>query len=129
MTDPFGYRFRVSDEPGGPAFEWFDIAVIGTPVPLAEDDQNSGAIAIGFDFPFYGRILAPVVVMQDDAFSAEKRAGNGFKHTCIDRALGQLGDVDSGGYFLYRMITMFQKRMDSLAQGLDMWSQKAWLEI
>jgi hypothetical protein len=61
-TDPFSYRYRDSDEPDGPAFEWFDIAAIGVPVPLAEDDQNSGPVAIGFDFPFYGRSFDTVNV-------------------------------------------------------------------
>jgi subtilisin family serine protease len=53
--DAFGYRYRDSDEPGGPAFGWVDISSIGTPITFASfDDSNAGPIPIGFDFPFYG---------------------------------------------------------------------------
>jgi hypothetical protein len=52
--DGFGYVFKDSNEPNGPIFDWFDIAAIGTPVFLSGDDQNSGPVAIGFSFPFYG---------------------------------------------------------------------------
>ncbi len=53
--DVFGYRWKDSDAPGGPAFGWVDISAIGTPIPLNADDQNLGTFPIGFDFPFYGQ--------------------------------------------------------------------------
>ncbi len=53
--DVFGYRWKDSDAPGGPAFGWVDISSIGTPIPLNADDQNLGTFPIGFDFPFYGQ--------------------------------------------------------------------------
>jgi hypothetical protein len=52
--DAFGYRFKDSDEPGGPAFSWVDISVVGTAIALNGDDQNLGPLPIGFTFPFYG---------------------------------------------------------------------------
>jgi subtilisin family serine protease/P pilus assembly chaperone PapD len=53
--DMFGYRWKDSDEPGGPIFDWFDISTIGTTIPFASfDDSNFGPIPIGFPFPFYG---------------------------------------------------------------------------
>src|SRR6185295_14865720 len=53
--DAFGYRWRDSDEPGGPAFDWVDITGIGTPVTFTSlDDANTQNIPIGFSFPFYG---------------------------------------------------------------------------
>ena len=53
--DGFGYRWVDSNQPGGPVFDWQDIAAIGTPVPIQNLDQNSGPLPIGFSFPFYGR--------------------------------------------------------------------------
>ena len=53
--DVFGYRWKDSDAPGGPAFGWVDITSIGTPIPFSADDQNLGTFPIGFDFPFYGQ--------------------------------------------------------------------------
>ncbi len=56
--DAFGYKWRDSDEPGGPAFSWVDISGVGTPIPFAgtePDDTNYGPIDIGFDFNFYGQ--------------------------------------------------------------------------
>ena len=52
--DVFGYKWSDSDQPGGPAFSWFDISSIGTPITFATtDDSNSGPFNIGFSFPFY----------------------------------------------------------------------------
>jgi hypothetical protein len=54
--DNFGYVWIDSDEPDGPAFNWVDISSIGTPIDFGADidDGNSGPIALGFTFPFYG---------------------------------------------------------------------------
>ena len=61
--DLFGYRWKDSGEPGGPAFAWSDISGVGTPVSgLTGDDQNAGPIAIGFPFPFYGGTFSTVRV-------------------------------------------------------------------
>ncbi|HTL99689.1 MAG TPA: choice-of-anchor D domain-containing protein, partial [Candidatus Omnitrophota bacterium] len=52
--DGFGYRWVDSNQPGGPVYDWQDIAAIGTPIPIQNLDQNSGPLPIGFPFPFYG---------------------------------------------------------------------------
>ena len=52
--DGFGYRWIDSNEPGGPAFAWEDITGSGSLLALTGDDATSGAVPIGFDFPFYG---------------------------------------------------------------------------
>ncbi len=61
--DSFGYRWRDSDQAGGPVFDWVDIRATGTPVAgLNGDDQNVGPIPIGFPFPFYGNVFTSVRV-------------------------------------------------------------------
>jgi hypothetical protein len=60
--DAFGYSWIDSDEPGGPAFNWFDISGIGTALPMTSADQNSGPVAMGFSFPFYGNTFSTVNV-------------------------------------------------------------------
>ena len=53
--DLYGYRWKDSDEPGGPLFEWTDISATGTPIfSGVNDDRNVGPFPIGFTFPFYG---------------------------------------------------------------------------
>jgi hypothetical protein len=52
--DGFGYRYKDSDEPGGPAFDWIDVRSIGTQLPATADNENVGPYPIGFSFPFYG---------------------------------------------------------------------------
>ncbi|RKZ15897.1 hypothetical protein DRQ53_07750, partial [bacterium] len=53
--DLYGYRWIDSDEPGGPTFDWVDIATTGTPLfSSTGDDVNVGPSPIGFTFPFYG---------------------------------------------------------------------------
>ncbi|MCP4582833.1 MAG: T9SS type A sorting domain-containing protein [candidate division Zixibacteria bacterium] len=51
--DEFGYRWKDSNESGGPHYDWIDIAGIGTPISHV-DDSNEGPFEIGFEFPFYG---------------------------------------------------------------------------
>ncbi|HEU5456264.1 MAG TPA: choice-of-anchor D domain-containing protein, partial [Nocardioides sp.] len=53
--DLFGYTWRDSDEPGGPAFDWVDITGVGTAIPFTGDDQNQGPFPLPFAFPFYGQ--------------------------------------------------------------------------
>lgn len=52
--DAFGYRWSDSNEPGGPVFDWVEIAGVGTPIAFTGDDQNLGPFPIGFAFPYYG---------------------------------------------------------------------------
>jgi hypothetical protein len=49
-----GWRYVDSDEPGGPVYNWKDIALTGTAISFTADDQNLGPFPIGFNFPFYG---------------------------------------------------------------------------
>jgi subtilisin family serine protease len=60
--DRGGYRWRSSDDPGGPAFGWVDITRTGTPVAFAGHDDLSPAVPLGFEMPFYGRKLTSVRV-------------------------------------------------------------------
>jgi hypothetical protein len=52
--DTFGYKWKDSDESGGPSFNYIDISSSGTPVTLLADDNFDGPFPIGFAFNFYG---------------------------------------------------------------------------
>ncbi len=52
--DAFGYRWKDSDAPGGPAFDWIDISTTGTVAIASGDDTNIGPFPIGFTFKYYG---------------------------------------------------------------------------
>jgi hypothetical protein len=52
--DAFGYKWKDSDESGGPSFNYIDIASSGTPVTGLIDDNFVGPFPIGFTFNFYG---------------------------------------------------------------------------
>jgi len=64
--DMYGYTWKDSDEPGGPSFDWVDISGVGTPIMFDADgycdDCNSGAIAMGLSFPYYGTNFGEVYV-------------------------------------------------------------------
>jgi len=48
-----GYAWLTSDQPGGPAFNWFDATTNGVRIEGLRDDSNVGPFPIGFSFPFY----------------------------------------------------------------------------
>lgn len=50
--DGFGYRWKDSNEPGGPVFNWIDVSG-GTSISLSDDDFQTG-IPLGFTFNYYG---------------------------------------------------------------------------
>ncbi|NJN63796.1 MAG: hypothetical protein HC882_02220 [Acidobacteria bacterium] len=53
--DAFGYRWKDSDEAGGPAYDFVDISATGTQITFtSSDDSLSSAINMGITFPFYG---------------------------------------------------------------------------
>ncbi len=52
--DAFGYRWSDSLEPGGPNFNWVDVASPANVVALSGDEAVSAPVPIGFSFPFYG---------------------------------------------------------------------------
>lgn len=59
--DAFGYTWKDSNEPDGPAFSWFEINGIGSNTGLSMDDQTVG-LALPFTFNFYGVDYTSVTV-------------------------------------------------------------------
>lgn len=51
--DDFGYEWKNSDDPDGPAFEWIDITGTGTEVMGLSDDNGITDISMGMDFDYY----------------------------------------------------------------------------
>ncbi|MBP7148565.1 MAG: S8 family serine peptidase [Acidobacteria bacterium] len=61
--DDFGYRWRDSDESGGPAYDFADISATGTQITFSsQDDAVSAAIPMGMNFPFYGNTFSSLKV-------------------------------------------------------------------
>jgi subtilisin family serine protease len=52
--DAFGYRYVDSDAPGGPTFEWNEIAPVGVRLFGGADDSTT-RVALPFPFAFYGQ--------------------------------------------------------------------------
>jgi hypothetical protein len=54
-NDSFGYIWIDSDEPGGPAYDWIELADgSGTLIPISGLNVVSDPIPLGFTFSFYG---------------------------------------------------------------------------
>ncbi|MGJ8662487.1 MAG: hypothetical protein ACSHWU_02505 [Marinicella sp.] len=51
--DAYGYTWIDSNEPGGPVFNWIDIATIGTEVTGLGDDNSVAMIPMGLTFQYY----------------------------------------------------------------------------
>ncbi len=52
--DPFGYKWKDSDAPGGPSFDWFDISGLGTALTFSSADDGYADLTIPFNFKYYG---------------------------------------------------------------------------
>jgi hypothetical protein len=85
--DGFGYVYVDSDQPGGPSFNWQDIHVTGTQVALTGDDAISGALPIGFTFPFYSASFTTFHICTNGWISFT----NGSLTTYTDHALPDAG--------------------------------------
>jgi len=59
--DAYGYKWKDSDEVGGPVYGWVDITGVGTPVILS-DDAETGSIAMGMTFNLYGVDYTSMVI-------------------------------------------------------------------
>ena len=51
--DQFGYTWKDSNEPGGPAYNWWDITQIGTQLNGLGDDNFIGPVSLGNLYPYY----------------------------------------------------------------------------
>ena len=61
--DSFGYRWKDSDEPGGPSYVWDDISATGTRLStISGCDDCSQGVALSFDFPLYGVDFSTIYV-------------------------------------------------------------------
>ncbi|MGE5574422.1 MAG: PKD domain-containing protein [Bacteroidota bacterium] len=74
--DAFGYIWMDSNQPGGPAFDWFEINEVGTPLPL--DDESGRTVALPFPFPFYGEVKTQVGIASNGYLSFDTSALRGF---------------------------------------------------
>ncbi|MBN2790755.1 MAG: DUF2817 domain-containing protein [Candidatus Delongbacteria bacterium] len=66
--DTYGYSWKDSDEPDGPAYNWVDISSLGTPLGLS-DDGISSSLALGFAFNFYGTDYSTVRIGANGAIT------------------------------------------------------------
>jgi hypothetical protein len=60
--DSFGYKWKDSDEAGGPVYSWVDITGVGTNMGFTGIDQTIANTALGFNFNFYGNTFSAVNV-------------------------------------------------------------------
>ncbi len=59
--DNFGYIWKDSDEPDGPAFEWMDISGLGVNTGCTGDDA-AVRINLPFEFPYYGETKDAITI-------------------------------------------------------------------
>ncbi len=72
-TSQSDYSFRDSSSFGGPGYAWIDISTTGTAaIELNnQDDLVTGAIPLGFSFPFFGNSFSSVRVCTNGFISFE----------------------------------------------------------
>ncbi|GAB4314726.1 MAG: hypothetical protein Kow0074_01890 [Candidatus Zixiibacteriota bacterium] len=73
--DGYGYIWVDSDEPGGPAFTYQNIASTGTVVTGLLDDNSVGPFTLNFDFPFYGALYTDFYIGSNGIIGLGSDAG------------------------------------------------------
>lgn len=75
------YQVTTSDQAGGPAFVWNDIAATGTRVTGLSDDSNVGPFPIGFSMPFYGQSFTSLRICSNGwvSFTSTRDDYNGMR--------------------------------------------------
>lgn len=63
------YQWSDSRVPGGPAFQFFDIAQIGTDLGMTNDDSTSPPVRLPWFFPFYDRQFDRVAICSNGFIS------------------------------------------------------------
>jgi hypothetical protein len=84
--DAYGYRWIDSDEPGGPAFNWFDISSIGTQITTwtGTSDDGRAIVSIPFAFPWYGTGYTQLKVVTNGFISFDVvSTNNTYSNTAI----------------------------------------------
>lgn len=91
--DDFGYTFKDSNEPGGPAYAWEEISSTGVLVTGWNNYNNgfAGPLPIGFDFSFYGTNYDALFVGSNGYLSF----GSGFGSTPSSSPLPQPADPNN----------------------------------
>ena len=51
--DQYGYTWKDSNEPGGPAYQWWDITQVGIQLNGLGDDNFIGPVSLGNVYPYY----------------------------------------------------------------------------
>jgi len=75
--DSFGYKWKDSDEAGGPSFNYVNISSSGTPVSGLSDDNFVGPFPIGFSFKFYGKAYTEFYIASNGLIGFGSTAGLG----------------------------------------------------
>jgi len=78
--DDMGYEWRDNLEDDGPEFEWIDITNFqGVRLFNLGDDQNTGALALGWTFPFWG-VNYNQIYGNSDAWASFTYTGNNYNY-------------------------------------------------
>jgi hypothetical protein len=89
--DEFGYEWKDSNEPDGPAFIWNDIASTGTEITNwiatgsfdPRDEGYAGPFSLGFPFKFYGDSKMDLYVSTNGLITFQPIANNIFSNDAI----------------------------------------------
>lgn len=79
--DTFGYTWKDSNEPGGPAFSWTDISSTGNVAVFtavstySEKDEGISQVPIGFSFDFYGNTYTSAYISSNGFVSFTSFSG------------------------------------------------------
>src|SRR5687768_4957373 len=103
--DAFGYRWKNSNDPNGPAYNWIDITTTGTLVTGLGDDNSIGFVPMGIDFQYYWGVFKKAKIGSNGwiAFDNVTNIAHGFPNLPTPGGVGDnflapyMGDLSLAG--------------------------------
>ncbi|MBT7616237.1 MAG: DUF1573 domain-containing protein, partial [Calditrichaeota bacterium] len=111
--DDMGWEWRDNLEDDGPEFEWVDVRELdGVRAFNMGDDQNTGALQLGWTYTFWGREFQTIYA-NTDAWASFTYTGNGYNITPAGYPLAANGNVRNANFINFMQVDH--------TQGTDVW--------
>ncbi|MBT3232457.1 MAG: choice-of-anchor D domain-containing protein [Calditrichaeota bacterium] len=134
--DDMGWEWRDNLEDDGPEFEWVDVRQLeGVRTYNMGDDQNTGALQLGWTYTFWGREFRTIYA-NTDAWASFTYSGNGYNISPAGYPSAANGNVRNANFINFMQVdhtqgttVWFWTNGQDLARIMWAGNQNTWFEL